>query len=92
MRAVEEVVAAHQQAGEQLLRTEVEQVRQEIQRQAQRIIEFSRSVEIRDRRDLMAAGERSAAMDSARFAHAHMASARCFPDPAATLDYGLARP
>jgi predicted O-methyltransferase YrrM len=45
--------------------------------------------EIRDRRDMIAAGERDAVSSSARFVREAMPGARTFPRPAATLDHAL---
>ncbi|MDD7966371.1 class I SAM-dependent methyltransferase [Actinomycetospora sp. DW7H6] len=45
--------------------------------------------EIRDRRDMFAAGEREAVVSSARFVEQAMPGARPFPNPAATLAHAL---
>jgi hypothetical protein len=45
--------------------------------------------EFRSRRDLLAAGEREAALTSARFVHRTMPTARGFHDPISTLEYAL---
>ena len=45
--------------------------------------------EVRDRRDLLAAGERAAVASSAAFVEAMMPAARTFPTPADTLDHAL---
>jgi hypothetical protein len=45
--------------------------------------------EFRARRDLLAAGERDAALTSARFASRMMSTAREFHDPISTLEYAL---
>lgn len=45
--------------------------------------------EIRDRRDIFAAGEREAVASSARFVRDAMPGARLFPNPAATLEHAL---
>ncbi|MCZ2859584.1 class I SAM-dependent methyltransferase [Blastococcus sp. VKM Ac-2987] len=47
-------------------------------------------VEFRSRRDLLAAGERDAAVSSARFAARAMPTARAFHDRTSTLEHGLA--
>ena len=46
--------------------------------------------EVRDRRDMIAAGERDAVASSARFVRDAMRGARTFPDPSETLDHALA--
>jgi predicted O-methyltransferase YrrM len=89
VRAIEQVVAEYHAAGERLLRDEIDQLRSQIMNESRRIIDFSRHVEIRDRRDLIAAGERSAAMESASLAQSRMTGARHFRSPAETLDYSL---
>jgi predicted O-methyltransferase YrrM len=45
--------------------------------------------EVRERRDMLAAGERDAVASSARFVRDAMPGARTFPDPAATLVHAL---
>ena len=45
--------------------------------------------EVRDRRDLLAAGERAAVASSAAFVTNMMPAARTFPNPPDTLDYAL---
>jgi len=45
--------------------------------------------EIRERRDILAAGERDAVRSSARFVRDAMPGARTFPRPAATLEHAL---
>jgi predicted O-methyltransferase YrrM len=45
--------------------------------------------EVRDRRDMLAAGERDAVASSARFVREAMPGARTFPDPSATLAHAL---
>ena len=45
--------------------------------------------EVRDRRDMIAAGEREAVSSSACFVREAMHGARTFPSPAATLDHAL---
>ncbi len=53
------------------------------------IIAEIREVEVRDRRDLLAAGEREAVASSARFASKVMPTAPTFPFPQATLEHAL---
>ncbi|HEX3732681.1 MAG TPA: TylF/MycF/NovP-related O-methyltransferase [Mycobacteriales bacterium] len=89
IRAVDDVIARHHAEHDQLLRDELKQLKADFRDQAERIVEFARAVEIRDRRDLVAAGERAAARESAEFAREHMSGARTFPDPATTMDYAL---
>ena len=46
--------------------------------------------EVRERRDMIAAGERDAVLSSAHFVREAMPGARTFPSPADTLDHALA--
>jgi hypothetical protein len=61
-----------------VVRTEVDRALREV-----------REVEFRARRDLLAAGERDAALSSAKFVHRTMPTAREFHDPVSTLEYAL---
>lgn len=89
VRVVEEVVARQQARQAEEFRRELDALRADFRAEADRVIEFARGVEIRDRRDLFAAGERSAAAESAEFARTEMAAARAFPSPVATLEHAL---
>ncbi|HEY2205838.1 MAG TPA: class I SAM-dependent methyltransferase [Pseudonocardia sp.] len=88
-RAVDEVVSRHRAEQEQVFRDELDRLRADLRRETERVLEFARSVELRDRRDLFAAGERTAVAEAAAFAQAEMATARSFPNPIATLEYAL---
>ena len=61
----------------------------ELRRQVEALQNFLRDREIRDRRDMIAAGERDAVVSSARFVREAMRGARTFPRPAATLEHAL---
>ncbi|GAA4867715.1 class I SAM-dependent methyltransferase [Actinomycetospora straminea] len=61
-----------------VVRTEVDELRAELHAR-----------EVRDRRDMLAAGERDAVATSARFVRDAMPGARTFPDPSATLAHAL---
>lgn len=87
--AVDEVVARHRAEQADELRRELEQLRAELRRESERVVDFVRSVEIRDRRDMFAAEERRAVVESAAFVRTEMVSARSFPNPTATLEHGL---
>jgi predicted O-methyltransferase YrrM len=54
-----------------------------------RAIREIHDLEFRARRDLLAVGERDAALSSAKFADRMMPTARVFHDPVSTLDYAL---
>ena len=56
-----------------------------------RAVQEIREAEHRARRDLLAAGEREAALSSARFAEEVMSRGRWFPEPHDTLVYALAQ-
>lgn len=103
MRAIDEVVAPYHREQERridALRGELEALRGRVEadaaatrdhvtRQFDRIAEINAGFEHRARRDLLFAGERAAAADSARFAHEQMPTAPHFPDPHATLHHAL---
>lgn len=57
--------------------------------QNDRIRDELRSLEIRDRRDMIAAAERCAVSSSAEFVQREMREARNFPHPHATLEHAL---
>src|SRR3954463_8798842 len=69
--------------------TEVQRAVTEVQRAVTELQRAVWEVEFRARRDLLAAGERAAALSSARFAHRVMPTAREFHDPVSTLVYAL---
>ena len=82
IRVVEEVMQRH----EAVLRCEVEAG---LRREADRVIQEIRGVELRSRRNVFAAAERRAVAASARFAYEAMPTALTFPRPRATLEYAL---
>jgi len=57
--------------------------------ETQRVIDHLIGWEIRDRRDVLAANERLAVEEAARFATAHLARARGLPNPHETLRHAL---
>jgi len=69
--------------------TEVQRAVTEVQSAVTELQRAVWEVEFRARRDLLAAGERAAALSSARFAHRVMPTAREFYDPVSTLVYAL---
>ncbi|MFP5021381.1 class I SAM-dependent methyltransferase [Pseudonocardia phyllosphaerae] len=54
-----------------------------------RVVDEIRGVEVRERRDLVAAGEREAVASSARFAREHLIDAAMLPHPHDTLRHAL---
>jgi len=60
-----------------------------VRSETDRVIRAVHEVEFRERRDLLAAGERDAAGSSARFAAREMPTARAFHDPLSTLRYAV---
>jgi predicted O-methyltransferase YrrM len=60
-----------------------------IRREVDRVIQAMTEAEFRARRDLLAVGERAAALAAAKFADEHMPVARSFSDPESTLAYAL---
>jgi predicted O-methyltransferase YrrM len=96
MRAVDEVVSRYhreQQAQIEALRSEVASLRgevtDELRRQSDRLADATTRFEIRARRDIIFAGEREAATQSAQFVRDEMAAAPHFPHPHATLEHAL---
>ncbi|HEX4703235.1 MAG TPA: class I SAM-dependent methyltransferase [Pseudonocardiaceae bacterium] len=86
---VDEVVSRHyRQQAEQ-----IEELRREVARlvgqAADRVVEHTSAIEIRARRDVIAAGEADAAREAAAFIRDHMASARHFGHPHTTLEHAL---
>lgn len=61
----------------------------ELAQQTECLIEFTRQVEIRDRHDLMAAGERQAVAQSWDLVEQSMTNVSLFPNPTETLEYAL---
>lgn len=73
----------------QALAEEREHTRAETDRAVGQVLDELRNIEIRDRRDLFAAGEREAVLTSARFARQHMPTVPTFGHPHETLRYAL---
>ncbi|MDQ3761894.1 MAG: class I SAM-dependent methyltransferase [Actinomycetota bacterium] len=67
----------------------VEDMSELVRSTAERVIDHTRAFEIRSRRDILYAGEAQAARESAEFARRHLAGARQFGHPHATLEYAL---
>jgi len=86
---VEKLLARHTE----VLRDEIRQLREELlsgqRAETQRVIDHLTGMEIRDRRDLYAANERVAVMQSAAFASEHLAHTPGFPHPHETLRHAL---
>jgi hypothetical protein len=92
MRVVDDVVSSYfRRQDEQIerLRAEVSQLRGELARATERVVDHTSRIEIRSRRDMVAAGEIEAARESAAFIRDHMANARHFDNPHATLEHAL---
>jgi hypothetical protein len=88
LRVVTEAVAP-QRTELADLRREVADLRHQLSGETNRMIDSVRDVEHRVRRDMSAAGELQAVLGSARFVGQHMASARQFDSPHATLKHAL---
>lgn len=91
---VERALARHTASQTAVLRAELAALREDldgrVRRETDRVLAELRAAEIRDRRDMIAAGEREAVHTSARFARDEMAEALRRPNPAATLEHALA--
>ncbi|ALE73245.1 hypothetical protein FRP1_09410 [Pseudonocardia sp. EC080625-04] len=92
-RLVDAALARHTAAQTATLRAELAALREEldgrVRAEADRVLSELRATEIRDRRDVFAAGEREAVASSARFARDHLAGAVALPAPDATLAHAL---
>lgn len=65
-------------------------VREEVREEVGALRAELHAREVRERRDMLAAGERDAVASSARFVRDAMPGARTFPHPSATLEHALA--
>lgn len=74
---------------DKLIRAMRQAVAEELDQATDRVLAELRNIEIRDRRDLFAAGEREAVVTSSRFARKHMPTVPTFPNPQETLKYAL---
>lgn len=92
MNAVDEAGRGHhleQMAEIRALRLEVAALGARLDATADRLLSAIRDVEIRDRRDVFAAGERAAVAGAARFAALHMPTVPTFGHPHETLRHAL---
>ena len=87
--AVAPVEARFARRVEAAVRAEADRVEAALRAEAGRVIRAVHEVEFRERRDLLAAGERDAAVASARFAAREMSTALAFHDPVSTLRYAV---
>jgi hypothetical protein len=91
-RAIDEVVREyHRENNGRLdrLQQEINGLREELQQRTDQLTEITAAFEHRARRDLLFAGERGAAADSARFAREFMPKVPHFTDSHATLQHAL---
>ncbi|GAA1400524.1 class I SAM-dependent methyltransferase [Pseudonocardia kongjuensis] len=90
---LDDALARHTANQTATLRSELALLREEldgrVRTEVDRVVAELRAVEIRDRRDTIAAGEREAVASSARFAREHLADAVPLPNPQATLEHAL---
>ncbi|CCH27506.1 class I SAM-dependent methyltransferase [Actinosynnema sp. NPDC047251] len=92
MRAIDDVVGPyHRATSERLdrLQGDLDGLREELRHRSDRVAEDLRRFEIRARRDIVFAGEREAATDTARFVRDEMTAAPHFDHPHATLEHAL---
>ena len=87
--AVEPFEARLARLVESAVRSEVDRAVGALHAETDRAIRALHEVEFRERRDLLAAGERDAATASARFAAREMATAHAFHDPLSTLRHAV---
>lgn len=90
---VDRALSRHAASQTAVLRAELAAVREEIdlrvRQETDRVVAELRAAEIRDRRDMIAAGEREAVLGSARFARTEMPEAVTCPHPDSTLEHAL---
>src|SRR5690348_4911272 len=82
----EAVVTAVRDVVRDVVRVEVDRA---VRAEADRAVQAVAEAEFRSRRDLLAVGEREAALSSGRWALEAMPTARTFTDPESTLRYAL---
>ena len=81
--------ALRRMAGRRLIPPLERLVARAVRGEIERVLHEMREVERRSRRDIIAAGERDAALSSARFAEEVMPQGRWFPEPHGTLVHAL---
>ena len=86
---LEDLVARARADLEELVRQQRTDVEEMLHRQAERVIAAVHEAEMRERRDIRAAGERAAVLASARFAQERMPDASLFADAPETLERAL---
>jgi hypothetical protein len=85
----EEVVARHRRELEEAVSRHRRELEDVVRRETGRVIAAVQDVELRDRRDINAAGEREAVAAAARFARDEMLTGTVLHSPADTLAYAL---
>ncbi|MEO6082823.1 MAG: class I SAM-dependent methyltransferase [Umezawaea sp.] len=91
-RAIDDVVGPYHRAQTEridALQRELDGLREDVRHQSDRIVETTRQFEVRARRDLVFAGEREAALQSAQFVRDHMPKVPQFGHPHQTLEHAL---
>ncbi len=86
---LEDLLARARADLEDLVRQHRQDVEELLHRQAERVIAEVHEAEMRERRDIRAAGERAAVLASARFAQERMPDAALFADASETLQQAL---
>lgn len=89
IRAIAEVVERQHRVQVEALRTEADRVIGAIHDAARELRTTMQDLDVRTRRDVLAAGEREAVISTARFVATAMPTARTFPSPDATLEHAL---
>lgn len=88
-QAVDNVMERHHRLALEVAERHHRQQQDVMRNEIERVLAALHAVEVRDRRDLLAAGEREAVSTSARFVREAMSAARTFPHPRATLEHAL---
>ncbi len=89
VRDLEGLLAQHWAEVEEIVRRHGRHAEDTLRGESERVIAAVREAEMRDRRDIRAAGERAAVLASARFAQEAMPTVPIFQDPSETLAHAL---
>jgi methyltransferase family protein len=88
-RLADEAADRHFARCEQLADRMREDIETTMRRETERMVQVAHEIEFRARRDIHAAGERTAVVSTEEFVREHLPTARTFPTPAETLAHAL---
>jgi hypothetical protein len=89
VRVADEAADRHFERCERLVDRLREDLEHTMRAETDRLIRAVQEVEFRARRDIHAAGERTAVASTEEFVRKHLPTVRTFPSPAETLEYAL---